>query len=349
MPDRCAPPCGKDFDVVLAGYFGFRNLGDELLASSAIDALVECGVPAERIAILTAGESHGAQPFDRWSLRSVIGVLRRSRSLLFAGGGLFQDATSLRSAIYYWGLSALASAVGSVPWAMAQSVGPLRTRMARWLAGSAFSRCRYITARDEGSRLLLGELGVNARRMPDLVLGAGVPSVRVSHRGPVLLNVRPTDDGEAGRLVSRVAEKFTAEGIETVGLAFSPDDCAEFERLIASGDMPETKLHRVESVADFARLADGCGGAVGVRLHFGILCYLAGIEPLLYPYDPKVRAFAESFGLDLLQWKYGEEGFDITNLLTNNAHSAKRKSEVFHEQIRREFELALETVMGGKF
>ena len=346
MPEKVGK-ASREFDVLLAGYFGFHNLGDELLASSAIKMLTDCGVQNERIAILTAGGDYGVAAFDRWDLRSVIRAIGRSQTLLYAGGGLFQDATSLRSCFYYWGLSFIAAKLSCTTWAMGQSVGPFRTRVARSLARNAFAGCKYVTVRDDLSRQLLSSIGVDSRPIPDLVLGLSVPDIRQSDQGPVLINVRPTTDGEAGRLIARLAAKFAAKGIPMIGIALSPEDVAEFERLKISHTMPDMPVHTIDSIGEFAPLVAGCLAAVGVRLHFGILCYLAGIEPWLYPYDPKVRAFAESFGLELLHLKQGEEGFDITNLLTNNAHGVKSKSEAFYGRIKSEFELALGSVIGG--
>ena len=342
-----ATEAGKEFDVLLAGYFGFHNLGDELLALSAIETLVDCGLRRERIAVLTASGDYGVATFDRWNLRSAVRAIGRSRTLLYAGGGLFQDTTSLRSCLYYWGLSFIASKSSCTTWAMGQSVGPFRTKMARYLTRNAFTGCKYITVRDDLSQQLLSSLGIEARPIPDLVLGMYVPPVRKSDQGPVLINVRPTQDGEPGKLIAGLAGEFSAKGIPMIGVALSPEDAEEFERLKNSHAMPNIEVHLIDGAGKFAGLANGCRAAVGMRLHFGILCYLAGIAPWLYPYDPKVRAFSESFGLELLHLNHGEDGFDITNLLTNNAHSVKSKREAFYGQIKSEFELALESVIGG--
>lgn len=337
----------RDFDVLLAGYFGFHNLGDEMLAASAIRMLTDCGVRPERIAILTAGGDYGVEAFDRWDLREIVRAIGRSRSLLYAGGGLFQDATSLRSCLYYWGLSYIAKKLSCATWAMGQSVGPLRTKVALSLARRTFAGCKYVSVRDEPSRQLLSNLGVDARPIPDLVLGLSAANVKKSPQGPVLINVRPTTSCEAGNVIAGLAKQFAKKGIPMIGVALSPEDAGEFDRLKKTKAMPEMAVRTISNIDEFAELADGCRGAIGVRLHFGILCHLARIEPWLYPYDPKVRAFAESFGLKLLHARHGEEEFDITNLLTNNAHSVKSRSEAFYGQIRSEFELALESVIGG--
>ncbi|MFZ2812730.1 MAG: polysaccharide pyruvyl transferase CsaB, partial [Thermovirgaceae bacterium] len=100
----------RPLDVVLCGYYGFGNLGDELMAESLLGLLKKNGVPGERIAILSAAQGVAADRgeasrVDRWSPLEVMSALRSSRTLLLGGGGLFQDSTSTRSCAYYWGVA----------------------------------------------------------------------------------------------------------------------------------------------------------------------------------------------------------------------------------------------------
>ncbi|MFA7220163.1 MAG: polysaccharide pyruvyl transferase CsaB, partial [Synergistaceae bacterium] len=66
----------RAYDVLLAGYYGFGNLGDELLAEACVRLLVSNGVPRERIAVLSADtegtkKSLGVSAFDRWKLSEI--------------------------------------------------------------------------------------------------------------------------------------------------------------------------------------------------------------------------------------------------------------------------------------
>lgn len=44
----------RKYDVLLAGYYGFGNLGDELLVDACVKLLEKNGIPRERIAVLSA-------------------------------------------------------------------------------------------------------------------------------------------------------------------------------------------------------------------------------------------------------------------------------------------------------
>lgn len=342
----------RNFEVVLAGYFGFGNLGDELLASASIDFLVESGVDRNKIAILSADpdgseKKFGVKAFDRWSLRTVSSVLSSADSMLFAGGGLFQDSTSIRSIIYYWGLSLMASCYSCKPWAVGQSVGPLRSAVSKILTRSAFRRCVHISARDESSQRLLAEQGLVSSLMPDIVLGLKPHYVETFPDGPVMINIRPIGKSGTGcKAVAAVARKLHSEGVKLKGIALSLDDADEFARSIADLSIPEMEINIIESVEDFSRHANGCAAAVGMRLHFGVLCYSSGVKCLLCPYDPKVSAFAGAYGLPLLADGIVPESFDIIKLLKNDINDVKREKYDFHKKIKEEFSLALAKVRG---
>ena len=53
----------KRYRVALAGYYGFGNLGDELLAEAAIAALLRCGVDKDRIVLMSAAPEESRQKF----------------------------------------------------------------------------------------------------------------------------------------------------------------------------------------------------------------------------------------------------------------------------------------------
>ena len=143
----------RRYKVAIAGYYGFGNLGDELLALASVKALQRAGVTLKEIVILSADPKRsaidlGVDAVDRWSFKSVTKALINSRSLLLGGGGLFQDVTSVSSCMWYWGLIRLAKLCGSVPWALGQSIGPLQGIFSSWFTKDALRACKVLQVRD---------------------------------------------------------------------------------------------------------------------------------------------------------------------------------------------------------
>ena len=299
--------CNRQFDVVLAGYYGFGNLGDELLAEASVDFLKASGVPRERIAILSADPAAsaarlGVMAFDRWNFSSVSAALSRSRSLLLGGGGLFQDASSVRSCLYYWGLVRLAQFRGCSVWGLGQSVGPLSGRISRLLTRDALSRCSYLAVRDRASAEVLNSMGIAFTEMPDIVLGLSLPARRSDSDSAVLINIRPVqDDPSLCDSVAIAARRCVEHGMSVKCIALSSEDESIMREKMDGGELPYCEIVTVRSLEDFIAAADGASYAVGMRLHFGVLSMLSGLRLILVPYDPKVSGFAESWGISLLE------------------------------------------------
>ena len=299
----------KRYRVALAGYYGFGNLGDELLLEAAVAALLRCDIPRERILVLSndPGDSRrklGVDAVDRWKTVQVCRALGQSETLLLGGGGLFQDATSLRSCVYYWGLVRGAVFRGAVPWALGQSVGPLRSKIARWLTRDALRRCRVVQVRDRAALSFCKTLGVYAKLGHDLAFSlSGAFSERNvekesalpprANKIPTLLvNLRPCASDFSARFADAVSAYASAFGGEIVGVAFSEEDENLMGRFMKEKRLSLSRVERVATISEALCVFRGAEAAVGMRLHFAILAALASVPLVVAPYDPKVAAFA---------------------------------------------------------
>lgn len=326
----------KEFDVLLLGYYGFGNLGDELLCEASLRLLASCGVPKERVALLSAApreseERYGVRAFDRWSLREIGRACAASRSLLLGGGGLFQDSTSARSCVYYYAVVRIARLLGLRVWAEGQSVGPLRRGLSRALTRGAFGSCVHTGVRDESSREILGSMGIGAALAPDLVTSLPVPRAEGSG-GFLLFNARPGYRALAERAAAGCMKLAESSGLEVAGIALSREDEAELASLASAGLIKLSGVTLVSSKEDFSRAARRACGAVGMRLHFLILSALSGLPLAGCAYDPKVAGLCMRYNIALT------DGGDTTLSAPPSAELAAAEAasvaEVFAEGLR---------------
>ncbi len=292
----------KEFDVILLGYYGFGNLGDELLCEASLRLLESCGVPRQRVAVLSASPSeckkkYGVRAFDRWSLRDIWRACATAKSLLLGGGGLFQDSTSARSCFYYYAAVRIARTAGLAIWAEGQSVGPLGGRAASRLAKRAFSACRHVSVRDESSRAQLAGMGIDSAIIPDLVMSLQVP--RAGGGESLLFNARPGYRELAVNAASECAALAEESGRPVTGVALSRGDMDEMRCLESAGFIKFSEKVQVSSAEDFSRLASWAFGALGMRLHFLILSALSGLPLRGCAYDPKVRGLCMRYNISL--------------------------------------------------
>ena len=93
--------------VVISGYYGFGNLGDEAILEQLLNDLKRL-VPADNIVVLSANPAYTTSLYqvrsiNRWQISTLLPVLKQARLFISGGGGLFQDTRSIGSVLYYAG------------------------------------------------------------------------------------------------------------------------------------------------------------------------------------------------------------------------------------------------------
>ena len=165
--------------VVLSGYFGFDNVGDEAILFSIIRALRKLE-PSIDITVLSnnpaeTAATYGVDTVNRWNIGEVRTALKSADGLISGGGSLMQDATSWKSIPYYSAIIKLAQMARVPVFIYSQGMGPINGALGKWLVKSVFNKCAGITVRDEASHKLLHEIGVRlpVTVVPDPVVGLG--------------------------------------------------------------------------------------------------------------------------------------------------------------------------------
>ncbi|WP_223066118.1 polysaccharide pyruvyl transferase family protein [Paenibacillus caui] len=172
--------------IVLSGYYGFRNSGDEAVLRSILTALEEegqrSGIAFEPVVLSSdpdwTSHMYGVRAVPRMKFAEVWKAIHGSDGLISGGGSLLQDATGPASVPYYLGIIKLAQWMGKPTFVYAQGVGPVNRKPYRRLIASVFRKCRYISVRDMESAELLRSMRLrmeNIEVVPDPVMGMKLP------------------------------------------------------------------------------------------------------------------------------------------------------------------------------
>jgi polysaccharide pyruvyl transferase CsaB len=314
--------------LLLAGYFGFDNAGDEAIFESMVDVFRE-QCPEVKISALTSDSSTaqrlGVSAVPRKHVPSVWKALRACDAFVLGGGGLFQDSTGAGSVVYYGGLLAMAKAARRPSVIFCQGYGPVRSSLARWLTRQAFRLPKLITVRDEESVADLVALGLS----PDLVHLAADPALLmrplpVDEMRPLLeaegllteMGRSELPDGrlsEAGPLVALTVRPWPSLSLEALAEALRAFRERHKARYLLLPLQPERDL---EPSRRLAQLLNGeakvleqplapraltgilaCSDMViGMRLHSLILATVENPPLFGLSYDPKVERFCRRAG-----------------------------------------------------
>lgn len=230
-------------------------------------------------------------------------------ALVFAGGSIFQDVSSVKSVAYYSNLVKKAKKAGKKVIMLGQGVGPLNSTCGKMMAAKAFNACNAIAVRDPASAKALCDLGVT-------------PIPRVTGDLAFLLPKPQVDDASSGN--------FQVGDMKTVGLAPRPFGkgnevvqlFGEVAKLLFQAKLMPVliELDRNMDAALMAEIDKANGGKVpsirklttpmavqqrlvrmdsviAMRLHAGILAATVGVPSYMVSYDPKVTAFAQLMDL----------------------------------------------------
>lgn len=308
---------GGKYRVVISGYYGFGNAGDEAMLAAMLEAL--SGMEPEISYTVISGSPedtvrrHGVAAIHRLNFPAIVSAVSRCDLLISGGGSLLQDVTSDRSVYYYLGIILLAKKLGKPVMLYGQGIGPLRRPMARKAARLIVDRADMITVRDEGSRRELASLEVT--RPPILVTADPVLAINpvgreigrlvlrragVEGASPLIgFSVRECPDWEPCQAeLAAAAEKLAAEfGARLVFLPMQwPDDVAAAAKVIARLRCPVTAIQENYGIPELMSIVGNLDLLVGIRLHALIFAAVMRVPLVGISYDPKIDGFLASLG-----------------------------------------------------
>ncbi len=299
--------------LLLSGYYGFGNLGDEALLD-VIVSQVRSRFPYIEIDVLSAKPDETAARLrvdatSRWNARDVRAAIARANVVLSGGGGLLQNATSLRSLLYYVGIVHQAIKAKRATMIFAQSIGPLDV-FGRFIVREGCKGVRHATVRDARSRALLASLLPNTQveqtADPVFLYDAPEADVDLAAEGLggepyAIVSVRKVANLKDGvETIARAADRLYAKhGVRVAFLPIGGVGDAEVSTTIirrcrsAPLLLPDCPLPRAAAILRSAR------AVIGMRLHALILAASYGVPFLSIPYDPKVQSLCDDLAYPL--------------------------------------------------
>ncbi|HLK16105.1 MAG TPA: polysaccharide pyruvyl transferase family protein [Fimbriimonadaceae bacterium] len=341
--------------ILLAGYFGSGNLGDDAILQGYVLGMREAGMDEEFHVLSGSSESiqrnYGLISWDRKNMRQVAEAISKCDLLVFPGGSIFQDATSTRSVAYYRELVVRAKKAGKKVLLLGQGVGPLTSFFGKRMAVEAFKAADAIAVRDPGSLTTLKSLGVNR-------------PIQVTADSAFLLPPPPENPGEvyavAGMRSIGIAPRPFGKTKETVTLfsdlcglifrahmvpvliemdRFEDGDLIDLIEKKSGGRISHIRKLDVASTAQ-TRLAR-MDGVIAMRLHAAILAATVGVPPLIVNYDPKTLAFAKLLGLPIPPAIEGLTAQRLFEMFMEHQKATERNRQIVLRSVKELTDLAV--------
>ncbi len=317
--------------VLIVGYYGFENAGDEAILQAIIGDLKalcpEIGFTAVSGDPAATCAMHAIDAVSWHDSLAIFDAVSETDLIIVGGGGLFHDywgvnpnhfLTNRQSGIaLYAGPAVLGALLGKPVMLYAVGIGPLLSEHAKQLTRVTCQAASAITVRDEGSKRLLESIGVAGDRISvtadpvfSLTAKAATATSRAGLKKPlVAVSVRDWDTGVERDFWEREfgagLDRFL--GREGGTVLFVPlgrlqgereNDLRVSEQIQAAMRLRDSTVVITDdmNVAEVIQLLGECDLTVGMRLHALIFSALNRVPLVAVSYDPKVDAFMERIG-----------------------------------------------------
>jgi len=337
--------------VLLSGYYGCGNLGDDLLLTVSVEELRPI-LPDARFLLRDHGVSLPELGADvvptgvdkilddrthsrayRLALftRRMSGLLRQCRWLIYGGGTVFHRSGGLASLTLQWLICRLARMLGVQVAALGVGVNDLNSGPGRWLLRDIIRCCELFLVRDEAA--LQQCTGTKARMTGDLVFAwrslqqaktRPPPGASVS----IGLTVSPAADRATVSSLAQALRHWQGHGHRVVFLAFQrnatmADDTTVFaaiNRELADTNVP-VEIRNL--AADATTIVDAFADidvVCGMRFHSLVLSAMLGRPFVGIAHDHKISEICRQFGMP---WRDAAtlDGDDLARLAEDTCRS----------------------------
>lgn len=309
--------------IVISGYYGFNNIGDESILRAVVDNLREKLGDIE-ITVLSQNPSLTSEKFNvksvyRMNIKQVMGVIKSADLLISGGGSLLQDSTSKKSIAYYLGIIWIALLLRKKVFIYSQGIGPIGSKFNRMLVKKTLNRLNYIVVRDEQSKELLCEIGVKPFNIyvtadpvirvkkasldigQDILKKAGFAkqpnkmTVGIALRG---LKLKSNFIDEICEAAEQIIDKYNAQ-VVFIPFHFN-EDMQAIQAIENKLENRATYIKNKYLTEEMLSIIGNMDVLVGVRLHSLIHAAIMDVPMIAISYDPKINSFMHMLGMKAL-------------------------------------------------
>ncbi|MCL2373028.1 MAG: polysaccharide pyruvyl transferase CsaB [Defluviitaleaceae bacterium] len=318
-------------NIVISGYYGNNNSGDDNLLDSIIQNLRALR-PGLKITVLSLKPKEtraefGVDAVYRFNLPAVFFALRKADLLVSGGGNLIQDETSTRSLIYYLWVINTAHFLGVKNMIYANGIGPVNRRSNYGRVRRSLNKVDLITLRESGSLEVLKEIGVTRPKtvvtadavfaLPPVAAGADILKNFGIHGKFFCVALRPWAQNPP-ELEAKIAKTcdylIEKHGYQAVFVPMQPEKDSKIARQVISL-MKNDAILLTPAPNDYnlGRSVLGLASfAICMRLHGLIHAMEKGVPAIGLVYSSKIREFMESMDQP---WHMPVEEIDADRLM----------------------------------
>jgi len=303
--------------VVLSGYYGFQNSGDDAILEAIVDEFNKSEESYELTVLSNAPlrtmKRYNVNSVNRFSFNEVKSELKSCDLFVSGGGTLLQDGTSSKSLWYYLGLLFLAKKYNKKTVVYASGLGPINRYINKVLTKIVLRKVDVITFRDNDSYKFFKKLKIEHKNVKitadpvfglcgDVIMGKRyLEQIGFMDGKPIIMvSIRPWKDDE---LIIEEVSKFIKEinNKKDAHVLFIPmkyDEDIEITKNIAKKlDCNYNILDKGIDLKVLIGILSYADYLVSMRLHALIYGALNNRNLIGISYDPKIDGIMKDLQL----------------------------------------------------
>ena len=331
--------------VVISGYYGFENFGDEISLQVIVNALKAAGINVMVLSSkpdLTALEN-GVSSFYTFSIFDIVKQIFVSDVLISGGGSLLQDKTSQKSFLYYIFVILAAKLLGKKVVIFSQGMAPLKNKISEMILSSILKQVDYISLRDDESKIYASSLGAKAKTFADAVWALGKNNILRHNK--LVVQLRQWDklsDEKIAALAKLILQKYKSYKIEILSLQDDKDleVCQKLYDELKNNISDVNVLHGL-STKEIVETIASAKSLIAMRYHACLVGLKQGLNILALSYDEKVTNLAKEFNLPFV---YVDEELDLFEMELKKAIERFEEIRIDSTIVKKKEQLAKESL-----
>lgn len=309
----------KKYDVIISGYYGFSNIGDDAMLRSIVDNLRH---QKPDISILVMSKkpvetsiNYNVNTINRKNLFAVYSAMKRARLFIYGGGNIIQDSTSSRSILFYLGIAWLAKKLGLKVMFYANGIGPINKNRNTEFSRKILNMSDVITVREKISFDELKKMGITRPKViltadaalavnvdstintDDIFINEGIP-LNASYAGFSVRKCPGCDKHQQAKYEQIIAEAadyvYNKYNLLPVFIPMQYHaDIVTIQNIISKMKTRGYVISYNHSVSETFEIVRKMSIMIGMRLHALIFAAYMNVPLIGISYQPKVEGFLE--------------------------------------------------------
>jgi polysaccharide pyruvyl transferase CsaB len=344
--DACRDKGGTlSLKIVISGFYGLGNTGDEAILESVVSNLRD-QLEQPDLTVFSLSPEKTAKDLQvksvyrgwRHDFMGKVRALRKADLLVSGGGGLLQDTYPTRFLFgplpYYLLIVFLAKLCGAKVMFFSQGIGPVNSTWGKILMKIFANLADFVTVRDQYSKDLLRELGVNR---PEVVVTSDIvfaykpekdttciDSLELERKDNlVAVSVRPQFEKVKyfGQIAEVLDALIEARDITPVFVPMEGHHDTEASEKVLAQMKHRDQCHVLRNdftPNQYLNFMGECQMTIGMRLHALIFSTLMSVPQIGLSYDKKVESLLKRNGM----WAYSTDldEIHVEQLVKNGIH-----------------------------